>query len=273
MSNAPCLKCHNARRSTKVSELTAWLASVCILLVLVVLVVVVVVVVLIVSWQCGYSPWQAQAQWSPARFCTAAKGVLARSANPTAHRQRRSLIAPLPRPALPRLARFAIFEHAVRPLAVHAPTTAIVRKRESGLQTALHCTALALQRSHSSRDWFPSAEPESSALDKLHACFRKRPTQLLLFPGCFLSLLLDHHHPVHSKHHHLSFTMFRFTVLVAAVLATTSAVSAATVSTPTALTQCQPVLITWSDAQGKGKSLPLERHVYTRYTDVLLCQP
>lgn len=144
MSNAPCLKCHNARRSTKVSELTAWLASVCILVVLVVLVVVVVVVVLIVSWQCGYSPWQAQAQWSPARFCTAAKGVLARSANPTAHRQRRSLIAPLPRPALPRLARFAIFEHAVRPLAVHAPTTAIVRKRESGLQTALHCTALHL---------------------------------------------------------------------------------------------------------------------------------
>ncbi|KIS67926.1 uncharacterized protein UMAG_03977 [Mycosarcoma maydis] len=45
--------------------------------------------------------------------------------------------------------------------------------------------------------------------------------------------------------------MFKFTVLVAAVLATTSAVSAATVSTPTALTQCQPVLITWSDAQGK----------------------
>nr|CDI54703.1 uncharacterized protein BN887_00021 [Melanopsichium pennsylvanicum 4] len=46
--------------------------------------------------------------------------------------------------------------------------------------------------------------------------------------------------------------MFKSSVLVAAVLATASAVSAATISTPTALVQCQPVLLTWEGVQGKA---------------------
>ncbi|TKY89627.1 hypothetical protein EX895_001412 [Sporisorium graminicola] len=44
--------------------------------------------------------------------------------------------------------------------------------------------------------------------------------------------------------------MFKSSVLLAAVLAAASAVSAAQINTPTSLVQCQPVLLQWSDAQG-----------------------
>ncbi|CDS01144.1 hypothetical protein [Sporisorium scitamineum] len=45
-------------------------------------------------------------------------------------------------------------------------------------------------------------------------------------------------------------TMFKFSVLLATVLAAASTASAASINTPTALVQCQPVLLQWSDAQG-----------------------
>ncbi|EST04568.1 hypothetical protein PSEUBRA_006315 [Kalmanozyma brasiliensis GHG001] len=45
--------------------------------------------------------------------------------------------------------------------------------------------------------------------------------------------------------------MFKFTVVAAAALAATSAVSAAQIGTPAAITQCQPVLLNWTGAQGK----------------------
>lgn len=55
------------------------------------------------------------------------------------------------------------------------------------------------------------------------------------------------------------FTMFKLTVVAAAALAATSAVSAAQIGTPAAITQCQPVLLNWTGAQGKGK--PFKRSV------------
>ncbi|KAJ1024985.1 hypothetical protein NDA18_004271 [Ustilago nuda] len=42
-----------------------------------------------------------------------------------------------------------------------------------------------------------------------------------------------------------------FAILVAAVIAAAGAVSAAQINTPTSLTQCQPILLTWTGAQGK----------------------
>ncbi|KAJ1597048.1 hypothetical protein NDA14_004246 [Ustilago hordei] len=42
-----------------------------------------------------------------------------------------------------------------------------------------------------------------------------------------------------------------FAILVAAVIAAAGAVSAAQINTPASLTQCQPILLTWTGAQGK----------------------
>jgi len=55
--------------------------------------------------------------------------------------------------------------------------------------------------------------------------------------------------------------MFNFNVLLATVLVTAAVVVAdgPTIGTPASLTQCQPVLLSWQNAQGEGKHPPMSR--------------